>query len=334
MLFDHTANYIKHTGSGGQVTSEDGYDILFTDADGLIQLDHEIESYTPSTGHLVAWVRIPTLEYDSDTTIKLTWGDGSIETSQENAAGVWQDDFEAVWHFDETSGNHIDSTGHGNTGAPSVTTQGSATGKIDGCDAFDGVDDGIIVASTSRLDALTAVSIEVWALTTDNSQDDQTVINLRKDAIDRAYLVYDKTANIGFILYDDIDDVSQWRCRSDLIPTNDQWYYLVWTMDGTNWRLRIKSGASTWNESEVAGNTLEYLDDGYNVYIGRRTGEGDRPWKGRIDEVCISSTPRSNDWIDTRFNSMNSPSTFYSLESGTTTTTTTTTCTTTSTPPP
>ena len=51
---------LKTTANGGQVTDAEGDDIIFTaDADGTVQLDHEVESYDRTTGTLVAWVRLP-----------------------------------------------------------------------------------------------------------------------------------------------------------------------------------------------------------------------------------------------------------------------------------
>src|SRR5437016_9531224 len=38
-----------------------GNDIKFLLADGVTQLNHEIESYDPTTGQLVAWVQVPML---------------------------------------------------------------------------------------------------------------------------------------------------------------------------------------------------------------------------------------------------------------------------------
>ena len=47
----------------------DGTDILFTAADGLTKLNHEIETYNAATGQLSAWVQIPTLSAPADTVI-------------------------------------------------------------------------------------------------------------------------------------------------------------------------------------------------------------------------------------------------------------------------
>ena len=50
-------------------SQSNGDDILFTSDNGTTKLDHEIESYDNSTGHLVAWVRIPSLSSLTDMVI-------------------------------------------------------------------------------------------------------------------------------------------------------------------------------------------------------------------------------------------------------------------------
>ena len=58
------------TANGGNVTDAEGDDIIFRAHDtatcggaGVCGLDHEIEKYDPTTGELIAWVRIPTLSH-------------------------------------------------------------------------------------------------------------------------------------------------------------------------------------------------------------------------------------------------------------------------------
>ena len=51
----------KDTSHGGSVARADGYDFVFTDADGITMLNYEVEKYTASTGELVAWVNLPSV---------------------------------------------------------------------------------------------------------------------------------------------------------------------------------------------------------------------------------------------------------------------------------
>src|SRR5664279_4319233 len=56
LLVSLTDAGLKAYSAGGGVGKSDGTDILFTGADGVTKLNHEIESYNPTTGQIVAWV--------------------------------------------------------------------------------------------------------------------------------------------------------------------------------------------------------------------------------------------------------------------------------------
>ncbi len=113
VLISGTYSYLKTTANGGNTQSDYGYDIIFTsDIDGNTILDHEIESYSSSTGALTAWVRIPTLSYTADTTIYMFYGNNTISTSQERANSVWDGNFKFVSHM---AGNGTDSVRNDST---------------------------------------------------------------------------------------------------------------------------------------------------------------------------------------------------------------------------
>lgn len=131
----------KETGSGGHVGQSDGGDFLFTDSSDN-KLDHEIEEYNPSTGELIAWVEVPTVSASTDTDIYIYYGNASC-SDQWDIEGTWNEggsgNYKMVQHLQEPSGTHLDSTSNNNDSTTvSVTTQGSATGKVDGADDFDG----------------------------------------------------------------------------------------------------------------------------------------------------------------------------------------------------
>jgi hypothetical protein len=72
MLFSLTDANLRTVPNGGATGKNDGTDLLFTSSDGMTRLDHELESYNPGTGNVIAWVRIPTLSNTTDTVIYLT----------------------------------------------------------------------------------------------------------------------------------------------------------------------------------------------------------------------------------------------------------------------
>jgi len=90
---------LKSMANGGHVEDPNGWDIISMDADAVVVLDHEVEQYDPVTGTLVAWVRIPTLTYDADTTIWMYYGNSDISSPTEDPEGVWDLNYMGVWHL-------------------------------------------------------------------------------------------------------------------------------------------------------------------------------------------------------------------------------------------
>jgi hypothetical protein len=130
LLFSVTDASLKSAANGGSMGKPDGTDMLFTASDGVTKLNHEIESYTGSSGQVLAWVQIPTLSAASDTVIYLYYGNAAA-ANQQNAAGTWDSSFKTVWHF--ASGATLsgaDSTSAANAGK--ITGALAAAGPIGG----------------------------------------------------------------------------------------------------------------------------------------------------------------------------------------------------------
>lgn len=128
VLFSGTYSYLATLANGSKVTSTSGYDIIFTsDAAGATTLDHEIETYTATTGAVNFWVRVPTVSHTTEMVIYLCYGKSAISSSQENKTGVWDSNFKGVWHLKEdpsgTAPPVKDSTSNANHG----TSNGAMT---------------------------------------------------------------------------------------------------------------------------------------------------------------------------------------------------------------
>src|SRR3989344_5299944 len=98
MLFSETAADLRFTDSGGKVASSTAGEIVFTDANDT-KLDHEIESYTSTTGALVAWVKAPLLSSTSTTVFYIYYGNSTVTTYQANPTGVWTNSYAGVYHL-------------------------------------------------------------------------------------------------------------------------------------------------------------------------------------------------------------------------------------------
>ncbi len=121
----------------------DGLDIVFSDADGSLRLAHEIESYDPATGALVAWVKIPNLAAGENTIIHMHYG-VSDERASSDASATWSNGFRGVWHlasrdFGGITREYRDSTSNGNHGrATGISRPASVDGLVGPAVEFSG----------------------------------------------------------------------------------------------------------------------------------------------------------------------------------------------------
>src|SRR5580704_13963154 len=136
VLISGTYSYLATTGSGGNVTNANGYDIILTsDVSGTSNLSFERESYSSSTGQVNLWVKIPTLSHSSDTVIYMFYGNSSVTTDQSNKTGTWDANYLGVWHMSNgLTVNANDSTSNANNGTVSGTT--AVTGIIAGAASY------------------------------------------------------------------------------------------------------------------------------------------------------------------------------------------------------
>jgi archaellum component FlaF (FlaF/FlaG flagellin family) len=101
----------------------------------------------------------------------------------------------------------------------------------------------------------------------------------------------------GTVLYGFVNNTNV----STSIDTN--WHYVTLTYDGTDIKI-YKDGAFQANTSRTG-----------SIPTSTDTLELGRNLSGWLDEIRVSSTARSANWINTTYANQNSPSTFYSLGS-------------------
>jgi hypothetical protein len=275
-----------------------GDDIVFVNSAENVKLAHEIENFNGSTGALVAWVRVPTLYDNENTVIYMYYGNPSA-SNQQNATGVWDDNYQGVWHMkDNSTSTTLDSTSNNNNGTKKAAGEPAATtnGKIDNAENFDGTNDYVNAGNAASLNYGTTFTIESW---------------FKTSAIAWRWLVtkpggswfgISSGGNLDWTRVSGIDYVSS------AFVANGVWHHGVVTFDSGNLNLYADSvKVGTWSGVSLA------VTSG-TTYIGQR-GDAVEYFNGIIDEVRISNKARSKNWIYTEYNNENSPSTFYSVAS-------------------
>jgi hypothetical protein len=305
----------KSVANGGSVTSASGYDIAFYSDAGLTTLlDFEIESWSATTGALVAHVRIPTLSHTSNTVFYLGYGKSSITTDQSNQHGVWDSNYGCVYHFKDVFGatyplsTRTDSTSNGNTLTNGASATASAVGQIG---------DGLNVANQTKilgavnaasLQCTSAFTIEGWGKPP--SFTDYRVLAARgSTTTNRNFVLFTNiTTGVGVINFTQSGTLRQVVGATPL--STSVYSHLAATYDGSTLKLWVNGAVD--GTLSVSGATDNPSDD---FFIGCESYAftAAYPWLGTIDEVRLSSVARSSSWMTAQYNNQKTSSTFYAV---------------------
>jgi hypothetical protein len=205
-----------------------GNDILFTDSNGTSLLNYEIESYTSSTGKLIAWVKVPSLSTTSDALIYMYYGNSSAAAAiAANKQGTWDSNYAGVWHLPNgTTLSGADATANANNGT--VTGVSATGGKIDGGASLSG-SAGIIIPNSSSVNISGAITLEAWVYPIGaNVYQSETLFARNGGNDEYTYAMGTSTSTINFF-------PSDANCGAVSISlarwTYDAWNHVVITVD-------------------------------------------------------------------------------------------------------
>lgn len=305
---------------GGRVTSAFGHDIILTsDVAGNTRLDHEIESYDPTTGALTLWVRVPSLSASFSVPFYLFYGNASITTSQQNAPGVWGNNYAAVYHFSEDPNGGApqikDATGKGRDliVAPSpfgatISTVVREPGKVGTALGFHSANqyNGYMASTAGASGVGTGgTSIGGWIyfrsfLPWDDSH--EGVFGNHGSS-------YPGMSNI--VAIDSTTHQLFPKMGTDGMPSTaksaplavGQWYHVVLVKEGVISRLYV-NGVKVVDEA-VTG-TVDPMPDSpfYLSYVTNR------PMDALYDQFALASEARSATWVATEYTNQNDPAAF------------------------
>lgn len=312
----------------GTNAQSDGDDILFTSSDGSTQLDHEIESFTPATGQLVAWVEVTTVSASANTVIYLYYGN-STSASQQDGTGTWDEggnnNYRGVWHLKEDPSGGApqmaDSTQNNNDGTSngSMASSSQQAGKINGSLDFTGnsdtVDMNIDMGSDASLNNMATWTYETWVNHKSSFPIDNWTWFMGKSyfANGEKYFGFNDNSN-GAVRcsFNNGGAVNYNTITTDTLSPN-VWYHLACACDvsqAQDCRIYINgieaSYSSTANATGVdndAGNNFHLAQDSFHRFF----------YDGKLDEARVSNAVRTAGWITTSYNNQSSPSTFYTV---------------------
>jgi MSHA biogenesis protein MshQ len=294
-----------------QIAARAGTDesnIYFVDADGATRLEHEIEKWSPDTGELVAWVKLPRVSATADTVFYVHYG-APAPGAPAAPAQVWSNGFAAVWHLAEppgpgTQGGITDSTtGNDGTAHASMQANDLVRGQIGDAIDFDGVDDEITFQNP--ITGPGPHTISVWVNQRATTSFDALVVLGQGDP-NRARMFYsvyfEDEAAFGFYANDGTTNTNiigdGWTLMHWTYENRDNVVYIDGTSLGT---VRVGNGVDTQGSDGRLGNVTSG-DFGSNMNLN-----------GQLDEVRIATVVRPAEWVRTEFNNQSDPASFYTV---------------------
>ena len=254
-------------------------DVVFTDSNSVL-IPFELENYTASFADY--WVNV-TIPGSSSVTGWMYYSNAGA-TSLEDMEGVWDSNYKMVQHLQ----NMTDSTSYSNDGTNNGATY-NQSGMIDGAYDFDGAsyincgNDPSLAFNGGSQD----FSIEA-RIKRNLAGVEESIVD-KRDANDDGYRLIVAATNLIYLSVDEIDVISS----STITDTN--WHHIVGVIDRDgNGQLYIDRVADG-NAVAIGGNAMDTI---INVNIGKVPYTTANYYDGTIDEVRISSTARSSDWIN------------------------------------
>lgn len=287
-----------------------GEDLRFVDpSDNTTVIAHEIESWNED-GTSYVWVNVTQIDAFSTSDYIYMYYNNPEASDGQNATGVWESNFQAVWHLKEDpavagAGGILDSTSNNNDGTDTggMAAADQVTGTINGSLNFDPSGEYINVTDSASLDTLSSnITVSAWINGDAFTGSYRRVIARNSTPTQRWYIENDG-ATPGRLLYFG----GATGTTSTQTLQAGKWYYVTMTVNSSNETLYING----IRDSQGVGNATIATDG--DIGIGA-DADGTTSWDGKIDEVRLSNTVRSADWIEAEYLTMSDQMNSFSQE--------------------
>jgi hypothetical protein len=287
----------------GSRARSDGFDLRFTDADGVTPLAFEVEQWTPGAGNLRAWVSLPSLYAGVNHDLYLYYGNPAAADGQ-NPAGVWDASYEAVYHLQNG----------GPDSGPSARTAASAgatpvAGQLAGGQDFFGgahLDAGAWNVAGSQM------SMQAWVWFDAFTLQDERVLSKAVNEADEDHVFMLSAVGSGQPRLRFKTGASDFSGTLTLpgptVMSTGQWHLMAGTYDGAMARLYLDGALEA-----SAPLTGALRNNAWSVYLGANPGPQAHALDGRLDEVRVSNQARSGAWLATEYANQSNPGAFLAF---------------------
>lgn len=305
----------KDEANGGHVQNANGYDIVFYDATEAVLLDHEIEYYLNTSGKLVFWVKIPSIASAADTDFYIYYGRAGIGANP-STTDTWDTEYMMVYHLSTWN----DSTANAETLTPhnGASIIGFAAGRPMWAYAY--FEKGNLEYAECNhifdISTKSEITIEAWNYVESNSERAGVLLG------DTAYIDVNGEGAIALRtrstgkrqggIWAKEGGVEHYRNAIEAAGTPIQtWYKHTTTVTNTDSYLYENAIEQAHNNSVLNNPTIDMVLAN-EIYLAADLGQpvDNRYYDGYLEEVRISDTIRSTNYLTTTFNSQDDPASF------------------------
>ncbi len=295
------------------ITANDTRDLRFVDTGDLTELYFEVEKIDYTSQDAVVWVNVPQIDTGSTTDfIYVYYGNAAAaQSAYHSASDVWDSNYLMVQHMNNEYFN--DSTVNNNDGTNDGTSY--VVGQMGEARSFNGSGNSVAWSDTAfNFDYDDSFTFHYWQKTAVGGD-----FPIAKGNSSNGYRV--GTEGDGDIsVFMKVSGASgQIRRRVDAFTGDDIWHHVVITYNGSRdvsgLKVYVDGSEPTTQGSGNGVNAGDSMATTFVFYLGRNSGSTKYWYAGALDEVRISNTARSADWIETSYINQNSPSNYYTVGS-------------------
>jgi hypothetical protein len=280
-----------------------GNDLRFTASDGTTLLKYEREYHTNAdAGTSYYWVKVPTVYYDADTIIYMYYGNAAAADGAD-PTNVWDANFSYVLHMsDLTTSSLNDSTANNRDGAKKGANEPleSSTAQIYESQYYDESGDYINVTR----DITDYYSIEMWVNPSVPTSNYPSLSSATTNKYCANIYFNDVNNNLNGVAHNANNAVTTANTVAE-----GSWYYVCYTVNDKVNKIYLNANAAV---SSTEANSPE--NDNVHTY-GRRDNT-ERYFKGYLDELRVSESVRTAEWIKASYYSGSDQLISYGAETG------------------
>ncbi len=257
------------------------------------------------------WVKVPSLT--STVTIYVDWDGVRADYAVTDTYGrnnVWTG-YTGVWHLDDSSGAAATSS----TGSNNLNdngTVGSGAGQIQNGRSFDGVND--FLQATGNLIDPTTFTVLLWTKrSVEISSGQQNMTSGSNTTTDRAYdIAYDFNGGTRRINYRMLFKGVAFYATTHTVTLGTTNNHFICMKHASSLITGYYNGASTGTIA-TSGSPSGLVNAAITIgaYFDTDSGAESEYYNGIIDEVQLTTTALSDNWITTSYNNQNAESTFW-----------------------